>query len=163
MKKYFSFWLVLVLVAVMAILPFAAQADGGRDLHHSISVQNVIPPKSISDNTAIVGAIIDSVGYGAIEYVIHSGAISDNASTYTPLLEDCDVSDCSDNAAVADAYLLGTESAASFSGLEDDTIKLLGYIGNKRYTRLTLTPVTASGTGLMAVDVIRGYPKVRPQ
>ncbi len=50
--------------------------------------------------------------------------------------------------------MLGTEALASFQFDGDNTVKTLGYIGNKRYTRLTITPAAnASAASFSAVCV----------
>lgn|GEM_PF-212217 len=152
---------LILLLAFLLIAPVVYAAGGGSDLHHNISAAIVIAGTTATDNTPAVGAIIDTNGWGATEFIIYSGTITDNTDTLTPLLEDCAASNCSDAAAVTDANLLGTEALASFVGTEDDTVKYLGYIGNKRYLRLTITPGIATSAVFGAVAV-RGYPQVRP-
>jgi hypothetical protein len=61
---------------------------------------------------------------------------------------------------VADADLLGAETLAGFTFTHDDETIKLGYIGDKRYTRLTLTPTNNSGNAPVAVVAILGWPSV---
>ena len=68
-------------------------------------------------------------------------------------------------AAVADADLLGTEALASFIFSDDNKCFKLGYIGSKRYTRLTITPSGNSGTpsgALLSAVAILGHPQIAP-
>lgn len=159
MKKY----IVLLLASLFVLAAQPAFAIGMRDLHHNIEVKKVISPQ-YSDNTdAVVGTVVDSRGYGAVEYVILTGAQGDNNATFTVLLEDCDAANCSDNAAVADAYLFGTEAAASWTtDAQANTVLLLGYSGSKRYTRMTITPAANTGNNYFGVTAILGYPQLRP-
>ena len=160
MKKY----LVLLLASLFLFAAPSAYAVGQRDLHHNIEVKKVISPQSTSDNTAIVGTIIDSNGYGAVEYVILTGAQADNNATFTVLLEDADeLAFNVTNAAVDNTYLFGTEAAASWTtDAQANKIFLLGYSGSKRYTRLTITPAANTGANFLGATVILGYPQQTP-
>jgi len=132
-----------------------------RDLHNNIAPKRVISPVSVADNTAQVGQIIDRQGFQALEYVILTGSLSDADATFTVLLEEGDASNLSDAAAVADADLLGTEALASFTFAADDKVFKLGYKGNKRYTRLTITPAGNASAALLAAVAI-GDPLLAP-
>lgn len=133
-----------------------------RDLHNNIAPKRVISPVSVADNTAQVGQIIDRQGFQALEYVILTGSLSDADATFTVLLEEGDASNLSDAAAVADADLLGTEALASFTFAADDKVFKLGYKGNKRYTRLTITPAANASAALLAAVAILGDPQLAP-
>lgn len=133
-----------------------------RDLHNNIAPKRVISPVSVADNTAQVGQIIDRQGFQALEYVILTGSLSDADATFTVLLEEGDASNLSDAAAVADADLLGTEALASFTFAADDKVFKLGYKGNKRYTRLTITPAGNASAALLAAVAILGDPQLAP-
>lgn len=160
MKKY-----LVLLLAFLFLVP-SVYAAGMRDLHHNIDVQKVIAPQSTSGTSAIVGTVIDSNGYGAVEYIILTGAQGDNNATFTVLLEDADeLAFNVTNAAVADAYLFGTEAAASWDaavGADANAVRLLGYSGSKRYTRLTITPAANTGANFLGATVILGYPQLTP-
>lgn len=122
------------------------------DLHNDITVLRAISAtRQTNSDTAIVSQIIDTAGYGFVEFVISYGALTDANATVAALLEEGEVSNLSDAAAVADADLLGTEAAAGAAAATDDNkVAKLGYKGNKRYVRLTLTP---SGNDSGNVDV----------
>jgi hypothetical protein len=133
-----------------------------RDLHNNIDVKRAISPVSVGDNTAQVGQIIDRQGFQSLEYVIAAGSLADADATFTVLLEEGDAANLSDAAAVADADLLGTEALASFTYADDDKVFKLGYKGNKRYTRLTITPASNASAGLIAAVAILGDPMMAP-
>lgn len=124
-----------------------------KDLHNNVSPVVALNIGSIGSNTTTAGAIIDTKGYGALEFIIQSGAITDG--TFTPLVEEGDESNLSDSAAVSDDNLFGTEAGAAFVAADDNRVKRVGYwVGAKRYVRLSLVSsgVTTGGTlGAIAV------------
>lgn len=117
-----------------------------RDLHNNIKAEAALNIGAISSNTTTAGNIIDMKGFGSVEFIIISGTLTDG--TYTPLVQEGDAANLSDASSVDDADLLGTESDAAFAASDDNTVKKVGYIGNKRYVRLSLvsTGVTTGGT-----------------
>lgn len=133
-----------------------------QDLHNNIHIKRVLSPASVADNTAQVGQIIDRQGFDALEYVIATGSLGDADATFTVLLEEGDAANLSDAAAVADADLLGTEALASFVFSDDDKVFKLGYKGNKRYTRLTITPGANASAALLAAVAVLGHPAIAP-
>lgn len=133
-----------------------------RDMHNNIHIKRVLSPVSVSDNTAQVGQIIDRQGFESLEYVIATGSIADADATFAVLLEEGDAANLSDAAAVADADLLGTEALAGFIFSDDDLVRKLGYRGNKRYTRLTVTPSGNASAALLTVIAILGHPSNAP-
>lgn len=133
-----------------------------RDLHNNVHIRRVISPVSVADNTAQVGQIIDRLGFQSLEYVIATGSLADADATFTTLLQDGDASDMSDAATVAAADTLGTQSQASFVFSDDDKVFKLGYKGNKRYTRLTITPAANASAALVCAVAVLGDPEVAP-
>jgi hypothetical protein len=123
----------------------------------------IAPAAAVTDTTAIVSSIIDCLGYDAVSLVIVTGTNADADATATVLLEEGDASNLSDAAAVADADMVsmtnGTapETAAAFTFADDGETRCIGYIGNKRYIRLTVTPVGNTGNQFLAgVAVLEG-------
>ena len=133
-----------------------------KDLHNQINVKRVISPVSEAGTTPLVGEIIDRNGFGALEYIIATGSLADADATFTVLLEDGDVANLSDAAAVADANLLGTEALAGFIFSDDNKCFKLGYRGIKRYTRLTITPAANASAALITAVAILGHPALAP-
>lgn len=126
-----------------------------NDLLNNIDVKRVISPVSVADTTAQVGQVIDGQGFGSVTYLIATGSIADADATFTVLLEESDASG-SGFAAVADADLLGTEALAGFQFDDDNECRKLGYIGSKRYTRLTITPVNNASAALLSAICVLG-------
>jgi len=135
-----------------------------RDQMSNIApVQVLAPVAARTDNTALVGNTVDRLGFGSLTYLINVGANTDTDVTFTVLLEDGDASNMSDAAAVADAQLIGTEALAAFAFGDDNKMRKLGYIGNKRYSRLTITPVgNNSGNIFVSCVAVMGHPHIAP-
>ncbi|WP_354670537.1 hypothetical protein, partial [Aquibium sp. ELW1220] len=130
-----------------------------------ITIRPVIAPGTYNNagTTPWVGAIIDRLGYDSLTYAIATGTLSDADATYTVLLEESNDSGMSGATAVADADLIGTEAAAGFTFADDGETRKLGYVGNARYTRLTITPAAAnSGDSPIAAMAILGRPHSAP-
>ncbi len=135
-----------------------------RDLHNNIhTVPLIAPVAARTDNTAIVSAIIDTAGYEACELVLVTGTNTDTNATFAVLVEDGDNSGLSDAAAVADAQLIGTEAAAGFTFADDVECRKIGYVGGKRYVRMTVTPDgNDSGNIFIAGVAVLGSPRRAP-
>jgi hypothetical protein len=135
------------------------------DLHNNIKVSRAISPVAAgTDNTAYVSEILDTSNFSANELVIAIGANTDADATFTVLIEEGDNSALSDNSAVADADLLGTEALASWTYGDDNETRKIGYKGTKRYIRATVTPAgNDSGNIYMAALWIQAGARVAPQ
>jgi len=125
-------------------------------LHNGVKYTCAIPPiAAITDNTATVSNICDTNGFSQNEFIGVMGAIADADVTFTLLVEHGDASNLSDAAAVPDEFLLGTEAGTITAGAavsggapgfaDDNKTFKIGYIGPKRYFRVTLTPANNSG------------------
>ena len=112
---------------------------------------------SVTDNTAQVGQIIDKAGYDSLEFVIVTGTLADADATFAVLLEQSDVSDLSSGKTTcADSETIGTQTLASFVFSDDDKVKRIGYIGGKRYVRLTITPTNNTSSAMIAACAVLG-------
>lgn len=116
-----------------------------------------------ADDAAIVSAIIDRAGFESLTFLLAPGVLADADAIFTVLVEDGDAANLSDAAAVADDFLIsqtpGTapEVAAAFRFDDDGEVRKIGYRGNKRYVRLTLTPVTNTGAWpIAAIALLEG-------
>lgn len=134
-----------------------------RDLFHNIHVLRAISPAAATaDNTPWVSQIIDTAGYESLTFGIATGGLADADATFTVLVEDGAAANLSDAAAVDDKFLLGTEALAGFTFADDDETRKIGYVGGKRYVRLTVTPAANAGNAFLAVIAILGHPKRAP-
>ena len=129
-----------------------------RDSFNTINPITCIAPVVIGDDTASVGAIIDRQGFDSLTYVIATGILADADATFAILLEESNDSGMSGAAAVADSDLLGTEVLAGFDFGDDGITRKLAYLGDKRFTRLTLTPTNNAGSAPVSVIAILAWP-----
>jgi hypothetical protein len=125
-----------------------------RDLMNNIDVKRAISPVSVADNTATVSEIIDTTGYKSLTFVIATGSLADADATFAVLVEDGDNASLTDNAAVADAELVGTEALAAFAFGDDNECRKIGYRGAKRYVRMTITPSNNASAALIAAVAV---------
>src|SRR3990167_1177144 len=106
------------------------------DSFNNTKIVAALTPRLVSDDTAQVGSIVDLAGF-------HSALIA--------------------IAAGPDADLLGTEAGASFTEADDNETRKLGYIGVKRYIRLTVTPSGNAAAADMSAVAVLGDPRVGPK
>jgi hypothetical protein len=135
-----------------------------RDLHNHIYPKRGLSPVAAgTDNTALVSQIIDTAGFNSVEWLTLIGANTDADVTFATLVEHGDVANLSDATAVADADLLGTEAQAGFQYDDDNEVRKIGYIGNRRYVRVTITPTgNNSGNVFVAGCWVLGHPRSGP-
>jgi hypothetical protein len=129
---------------------------------NSVHLVRALPPVSVADNTAQVSQIIDRRGYDSVMFGILTGSLADTDATFVVLLEESDDAGFSVSNAVADADLLGTEVLAGFQFDDDNEPRKLGYLGIKRYLRMTITPSGNASAALLSVLAILGHPHLAP-
>jgi hypothetical protein len=141
-----------------------------RDNVHNLAFRVAIAPPAtaVADNTPMVGNWIDRSGFESLTFGITTGALASGAATFTVLVEDADAADHSDAAAVPDVGLISSvagvapEAAAGFTFADHNVTKKIGYIGNKQFARITITPAAnASAAPITAVAVL-GHANLRP-
>ncbi|EJC75556.1 hypothetical protein Rleg10DRAFT_5810 [Rhizobium leguminosarum bv. trifolii WSM2012] len=112
-----------------------------KDLHNRVHfVPLIVPVAARTDNTPIVSAIIDTQGYESVEFALVTGTNTDTNATFAVTVDEGDNSGLSDAVAVTNSKLIGTLAEAGFTFADDNECRKLGYIGNKRYVRVTVTP-----------------------
>lgn len=91
------------------------------------------------------------------------GALTDADMSTTFLMEESDDSGMSGSNEVADANMNPVETVAAFDFGDDDTVRKMGYTGEKRYVRLTITPAdNGAGNIFCAVMALMGDADQRP-
>lgn len=137
-----------------------------RDLHNSIHPVVAITPRVVTDDTASVSAQIDRYVseryFDSLEFLILLGTLSDANATFAVTGRHANVSDWSDAEALTDAMLLGTLALAGGTFADDDEAKKLGYIGDKRYVEITITPTGNTGNIPLAALALLGHPSITP-
>lgn len=132
-----------------------------RDLHTHIRISRAIAPASVTDNTPFVSQIIDTIDFETLEFAIAAGSLADADATFTALVEESDAPDMTGAVAVDDLNLLGTEAAASLTFADDNAVRSIGYVGYKRYVRLTITPANNTGAALISAIAIQSRPRFK--
>lgn len=137
-----------------------------RDGMHDDRMVLALAPVSEGGNTPLVSGIVNTQGFDALTFYIASGVLGDAGAQFVTLLEHGDDSGLSDAAAVDDIDMLpqgtGQEAAASFTEANDGILRRLGYIGNKQYVRLTITPANNATSALFCVIAELSYPWSQP-
>ncbi len=134
-----------------------------RDGSSTHKFSRCISPASQSDDTVITSEIVDTANFDTCTCVIQLGSIADTNATFVILVEDGDNSALSDNGAVNDVFLIGTESGAAFLFSDDDKTVKIGYIGPKRYVRVKVTPSGNGSALLLSATWVQGHAKKGPQ
>lgn len=134
-----------------------------RDLHNNISIVESIDPVAVgTTGTGQTGAVVDRRGFDSVEAVLSYGAITATAATFTVTILEGDAT--GSMTSVADADLLGTESAAGIAaatrtdGSTENVVKRIGYIGSKRYVQAKIVSTATAGTPV-AASFILGNPQ----
>jgi len=129
------------------------------DIHTRTLGTGALNIQTISSDTTTNGIIIDMLDYQSVEFFIHTGTIT--TGVFTPLLQEGDDSGLSDAANVSTDYLLGTYADATFTtaASDDNAVKRIGYVGKKRYVRLSIV-TTSTGNGVISAIAVKGNPRV---
>ena len=130
-----------------------------RDMKNKVLVTEALVISAITSDTTTVGTIVDTRGYDECLVAILSGALA--TGVFTPVLEYGDASDLADAAAVPSDMLGGTLADATFAATDDRVVKTLGYVGDKRYIRLSIV-TTGGAAGGIAATAILGRPTDGP-
>lgn len=125
-----------------------------NDILNTLAMRRLISPfRQTNSSTAVVSQILDRQGYDRVGIVIQTGDLTDANATFACTLEESNDSGMSGAVAVAASDLVGgtVASALNFAFGDDNVFKQIGYIGTKRYLRLTITP-TGNDSGNLDVS-----------
>jgi hypothetical protein len=128
------------------------------DIHSDMKVAVALLAQSIVTNTTTVGAIIDTEGLEGLEFTLSSATITDGV--YVVLLEDSDDSGMSGATTVAGDDLLGNNPR--FILTDDDDVSRVGYVGNKRFVRLSVVSTGVTTGGAFSATAIQTMAKHQP-
>lgn len=130
--------------------------------------QVALAPKIVANNDAQIGAIIDRQGFRSLAFVIAIGAIADADAGFSVTVEHGNSADLSDGEAVPEAMLLGSDTdegpllASGFGAGAAGEARGIGYVGGKRYVRLTVTPANNADDAAFAVLALLGHGQIEP-
>lgn len=132
-----------------------------RDMMNNIHPVPAIAPVVATDNTALVSAIIDTQNYDGCTFVITTGTLADADATFAVTMDHSNVANMgSATDAVTAADLVGTYALAGFTFADDGETRKIGYVGARRYVRLTVTPSGNAGNAPLAAVAILGLPRI---
>lgn len=132
-----------------------------KDLYNNIEVRRVLSPlaAAITDNTNQVGQTIDMRGFKSLVFVMITGTLADaGGAAFVPLIEHSDAANMAGAVDVPDSQLDPTEAIAGFDEGDDDDVRKIGYVGEKRYVRLTLDITNNSAAAPLAIIAILSNP-----
>jgi len=125
------------------------------DQKTSLKAVKALNIASIATSTTTAGSSIDTKGFESLTLFVELGARTDG--TFLPLVQDSD--DNSTFADVIDQFLIGTEAEASLNTA--NTVKSIGYVGKKRYVKLSIvsSAVTSGGATASATAILANASK----
>jgi hypothetical protein len=146
-----------------------------KDLHSNIDIVAAFVPVLVLDATVPTAAEIDLQGFNSAEIEVSIGVKSADTGTVTFTVTHADddgAGAAGDYAAVAAADMLGVTPTAGLiltvdldgdAADETSIIKRFGYVGGKRFIKITVAEVGSNATGvIMGCNVIKGNPLDAP-
>ena len=134
-----------------------------RDLaNHVHPVRAISPAAATTDNTPIVSSIVDTAGYSSLAFILNLGALADADATFAVTVDHGDDPALTDAAAVPADKLTGTLALAGFTFADDNKLRKIGYVGSKRYVRLTITPANNTGSTFVSAIALLGDSRFSP-
>jgi len=107
---------------------------------------------TLSGATPAAGDWIDMQGWEALTFTVSTGTVTDAGTTsgFSFEVQESDTTAATDATAVADADLVGLESALTVTDddADDTLVGSIGYIGGKRYVRIVATGTTGTNAAV---------------
>ena len=146
-----------------------------QDLNSNVAPVHAIAARTINQaGGAIVSGNVDLAGFNAAQLVVHYGDIDEmGASPQGAAQIAIKLEHAGDNGAgapgayanVTDAEVTGVSGVTSgvvATAVSDLVPTTLGYVGDKRFLRITLTPTALTNGGPVGVLVNKGHPRHAP-
>lgn len=141
-----------------------------KDLHTTIRTpaRNALGPVALTTVAGLAGKVLDTAGYGGVEFVISYGSVTATNATITPVVKEGDVTGTMTS--VADADLIGTEALAALpaqatsrtSGVGKFTSTRIGYKGNKRYVSCGIASATVTAATIVSIAAVLHSANISP-
>jgi len=136
-----------------------------RDLYNDFKAElGMAAAAKAKASSPFAGEVIDLKGYEGLRFDCIAGALGNEINTYTFSLTECDTS----NGTFTDVNsgdILGTYPVFTKSASVDNsnTVKSFGYIGKKRYVKLSLVVAgSGNGNGVVGAVAVKGRPRHAP-
>ncbi len=146
-----------------------------RDLHNNVAPVQALPAQTISQGTgALNTGTVDLKGFAGAQVVVHYGDIDEMGASpvggaqIAIKLEHADDDGSGSPGAFANVTaadvtgVAGVAAGVVATATSDATPTSLGYVGDKRYLRVTLTPTGLTNGGPVGVIVNKGHPRHAP-
>ncbi len=146
-----------------------------RDLHNNVAPVQALPAQTINQGTgALNTGAVDLGGFAGAQVVVHYGEIVEMGASpvggaqIAIRLEHADDNGSGAPGAFADATVADVTGVASVAAgvvataTSDLVPTSFGYVGDKRYVRVTLTPTGLTSGGPVGVIVNKGHPRHAP-
>ena len=146
-----------------------------RDLHNNVVPVQALPAQTISQGTgALNTGAVDLKGFAAAQVVVHYGNIAEmgaspvGSAQIAITLEHADDNGSGapgtfSNVTAADVTgVAGVTAGVVATVTSDLAATSVGYVGDKRYIRATLTPTGLTAGGPAGVVVNKGHPRHAP-
>ena len=125
------------------------------DLYNQVVTEIALKTQDITTNTTTAGEIIDTSGYESVVFVAQTGTLTDGF--YLGYLTE------SDDATMTDATMVDVNfrqgSMGIFNSFDDTTFRM-GYLGHKRYVRLSFLSTSVSTGGTLSAIVVKNSPRL---
>ena len=133
-----------------------------KDLYNHIEFVQAIKPVLVLNNTVPAAATVDLAGFNSAVIELSVGLKSADAGTITLKAEHSDATSFAD---VAAADMQGVTPAEGViytidADSDDSTSRIVkfGYVGGKRYLKLTIAEVGENANGvILGVTVVKGH------
>ena len=133
-----------------------------KDLYNHLTLVQAVAPVVVKTGTVPDAATVDLAGFNSAVIELSVGLKSADAGTITLKAEH---SDATSFAAVAAADMQGVTPAEGViytidADSDDSTSRIVkfGYVGGKRYLKLTIAEVGANANGvILGVTVVKGH------
>ncbi len=135
-----------------------------QEIHNDVQQSVAYNIAAVAANGTTNGNIIDTQGFDALQFVLFVGARTDG--TFTPLIQHGDQANLSDAVDVPDTDLVGTgittgqEAAAAINTLQ--TARRIGYVGIRRYVRLSVVASAVTSGATVGALAIRAKARTAP-
>lgn len=131
-----------------------------NSVYTNVTARTSLSPATRSTNATVNGTGVDrnenADMHRTAMVLVHTGTITDG--THTVEVQDSD--DDATYTAVTDQFLQGTEPAIGTS--DDDSMFHIGYIGVRRFVRVSVTTAGATSGGTFGAVVVLGEPRRGP-
>lgn len=124
-----------------------------NDLHGHSKVLAAFATTTIATDTTTAGIIIDTEGFEALEFLILSGTITLGDAAIS--LQHGDAANLSDATTVDAEEILGS---GVFAVDADDEVRKMGYIGKKRFVRLSIVTDNSANLTLTSLALLAFAP-----